>query len=231
VAAACCCWAACPALASAGPVLDVSYTGVVTNITDTYGVFGPVALGNAVGGVIRYPVPSRPPDFDDGSTAQYNLAVTPGGSTRMTADLGSLHFAATRELMGQVYNVEDGDSIHGYDFLFEDGDASVLRTAGLPSGLRLSAVTADVGLFVTDPALVDYPNLPSTLLPLADFDSFFTDSILSVDVRDSNGHLVQRAVIEFQLTSVSAVPEPASVLLAGLAIPLLAARARRRRTG
>ena len=123
------------------------------------------------------------------------------------------------------------DSIYGNDFQFIDGDTSLLRTTGLPNGFSLSFLSDYVGLFVTDPSLIDFPNAPSTLLPLEQYDSFYTGAFLGVDVLDANGHFAGNAVVEFQLISLTSVPEPSSALLAGIAFPLIVAWARRARPG
>ena len=68
----------------------------------------------------------------------------------MTANVGTLHLQSTQNVLVNIYKVEDGDSIHGYDFQFNDGDTSLLTHGGLPTGYRLSFLDADVGLFVTD---------------------------------------------------------------------------------
>ncbi len=225
-----------PAPASAGFLLDARYTGVVVSISDTYGIFGPVALGDSIGGVIQYPTPTQPPYYGDPTNVYYDFPVTPGGDAQMTANLGSLNVRATSDLNVALYNRANpkspGDSIYGYDFQFNDGDVSLLRTAGLPAGYHLGYLDADVGLISTDPSRIGFPNLPSSLLPLEQYDSYFTGGALSVDILDASGRYIDGAFIEFQLTSVaSAVPEPSSALLTALALPLIAAWARWRRPG
>ncbi|MEJ7636977.1 MAG: hypothetical protein WKF75_03045 [Singulisphaera sp.] len=233
-AAALCCPAAWPAQASADFMLDARYTGVVTAVQDTYGVFGSVALGESVGGIIRYSAPARPPDIGFPDLAEYRFPVTPGGGTLMTASLGALDLRATRNLVVDVYNIADPisppDSIYGYSFQFNDGDVSRLRMTGLPRGFQLSFLDAVVGLFATDPSLIQFPNPPSTLLPVERYDSY-TGGLFTVQIRDANGRFVESAAIEFQLTSLTAVPEPSSALLAGVAFPLIVAWAQRRRSG
>jgi hypothetical protein len=227
VAATLCCASSWQARAWAGSVFDYRYGGVVTNVTDQYGVFGSVAIGDTVNGIIRYAVPTPPPDYADPTFAQYDLPVTPGGTTLMTASLGALHLQSMQDVFVQSYNMEDpnspGDSLYGHDFQFIDGDTSVLHTGGLPSGFKLTFAGADFGLFSTDRSLIPFPDPPSMLLAIEQYDSYFTGGILSVDVVNASGHFVENSVIEFQLTELSAVPEPRSALLLGIALPFIIA--------
>ncbi len=219
--------------ASAGGMLNVRYSAVVTDVNDAYGVFGSVAPGDSIDGIIRYSLPAPPPDYADPTFATYTFPVTAGGSTLMTANLGSLSFQSIQNVIVQVYNTEDPnsppDSLYGNDFQFIDGDTSHLRTTGLPSGFSLGSLGTDIGFFATDPSLIDFPNAPSTLLPLEQYDSYFTGGLLDVHIIDANGHLAGYAGIDFQLISLTSVPEPSSALLAGLALPLIVAWARRSR--
>lgn len=165
--------------ASAGFVLDAKYSGVVNDISDPYGIFGPVTLGDSVSGIVRYSSPTRPPDFGDDTQAEYHFPVTPGGYNLMTANLGALHLQSTQNVIAVVYNQPDpnspADSIFGYDFQFNDGDTSLMTTTGLPAGDRVRYVDPDIGLYVTDPSLFDPPNPPSMLLPIEQYsDSIYT---------------------------------------------------------
>ena len=217
--------------ASAEFLLNTRYSGVVTEISDQYGIFGPVAAGDAVEGILRFTAPTGPPDFQDPTVVAYTFPVTPGGSL-MTARLGALDLRSTGELFVHLDHFDDPDfMIYGYDFQFIDGDVSLLNTSGLPAGYTLSFASAYVGLFATDPATLDFPNLPSDLLPLEGYDPESTGGLFSVQIRDANGVYVESAFLSFRLTGLRAVPEPSTALMVGAAAPLIAAYSRRRRTG
>jgi hypothetical protein len=218
----------------AGAQFSARYSAVVTNLSDPYGVFGASAIGDRIVGSIRYALPAPPPTYQDPTYASYDFAVAPGAGTRMTASLGSIEMRATQSVFVGLYNFEDPnsppDSIYGYDFQFIDADTSVFTTSGLPAGYQLGDGGAYVGLFAMDPALIDFPNAPVSLLPLSAYDSYFTGAFAYVDIRDANGRYVDSAFIEFQLTRLTAVPEPSSAALAALALPVLCVWARRART-
>jgi hypothetical protein len=232
VMATLCCQSGWQAQASAGFVLNARYDGVVTDVRDTYGLFGSVAAGDSVSGIIQYSSPTVPPDYEDPTFAQYIFPVTPGGATMMTGSVGALDLHSTQNVILGLYNMEDpsspADSLYGHDFQFIDGDNSLLNTSRLPSGFTLSNLGVYVSLISTDPSLFDFPTPPSELLPIEKYDSYFTSGNFLVTVRDANGHFVEFAAIDFQLTSLSSVPEPTSAILAGVALPLIAVLARRR---
>ena len=216
--------------ASAEFLLNARYSGKVTEIDDQYGVFGPVATGDAVDGLIRYTAPTGPPDFQNPTFVDYELPVSPGG-TLMTARLGALDLRSTGEIIVQLYQLDDPDFFYGYDFQFIDGDVSLLNTNNLPAGYTLSFATAVLGLYKTDPTGLDFPNLPSDLLPLEGYDSEFTGGFFAADIRDASGQYVQSAFVSFQLTELRAVPEPSTALMVGAGVPLILAWSRRRRPG
>lgn len=231
--------AAWPRPAAAGFQLDARYSGVVVGIRDTYGVFGPVSPGDSVEGIIRYSG-SELPFLDDPTGASYELPVTPGGPNLMTLVVGALDVRTTQTLLLDVYNLPDpnpADSFFGYVFQFNDGDVGPLSQGGLPSGYQLKFLDGVVGLFTTDVTRLNFPDPPtslpppSSLLPLDQYDSWATGGSLVVQVRDASGRFVEFANIDFQLTSLTAVPEPSSALLAAMGLPAVVIWARRRRSG
>lgn len=206
--------------------LNAKYTAVITDVQEYYGALGTIARGDEFSGVIQYSSPAFAPDYEDGSFADYQFPAIPGVDVLLTADLGALHLEVKQYLTLSISN-DAVDSIYGYDFQFGD-DSTSLKT---PGGYTIGPLGAEVGLYLTGPSLLDFPNPPSTLPPIGAYDPFSTGGYILAQVRDAGGNLVETASFQFRLTSVQSVPEPSSILLAATGFPLIVAWSRRRKLG
>lgn len=214
--------------ASADVVLDFQFEAEVIGVFDEYGLFGTIAEGDGLTGRLRY---GNQVSFEDGDdTFIYReLSVLPGGVNQMSVSIGELTFGATQKFIAQSYNMEfDVDSIYGTDFQFNDADTSILNLANLPSGyqVRLGALVA---LFLNDPTLSTFPELPSSLLQLDMYDGWATGGFVYADLYNAQGQFIDFAIVEFRLTSLTTVPEPSSGLLAFTGLMLCRVRLGRRR--
>jgi hypothetical protein len=196
--------------ASAAPILDYSYTGVVTDVYDPFNLFAGVSPGTPVSGQFQFSAPVPPPVFSPSA----NFTFSVGGGNQMTATVGGYSLQARQQLFARVYN--PGRPFAGNEFQFADSDPSPLSTADLPLGYELSDAGALVELLTRDLSTNTFPNLPSELLPLARYNRA-AGGFFFVDVFDAQGDYVDSAFIDFRLTSLQRVPEPASVaVFAGL---------------
>ena len=209
--------------ASADVVLDFQFGAEVIGVLDEYGLFGTIAEGDGLTGRLRY---GNQVSFEDGDdTFIYReLSVTPGGVNQMSVSIGELAFGATQKIIAQSYNMEfDEDGIYGTDFQFNDADTSILNLENLPLGyqVRLGALVA---LFLNDPTLSTFPELPSSLLQLDMYDGWATGGFFYADFYNAQGQFIDFAIVEFRLTSLTTVPEPSSGLLAFVGLALYRVR-------
>ena len=213
--------------ASAAFVLNAKYSGFVNGIDDPYGVFGSIAEGDAVNGVIRYSS-TKGLDYADSTYATASFPTTPDGKTLMTATIGSYQFKSTGgDVIVQTYNYPLYD-IYGYDFQFSNDGAGPLTTTGIPAGYRIVDYVVIVGLFATSPAPIHFPNPPSSLLGLSSYNSY-AGGLMYVDIYDAKGNFLYEPSFGIQLTSVTnVVPAPSSALLALLGLPAVWPVLRRR---
>ncbi len=214
--------------ASAAFILNARYSGSVFEIDDPFGVFGSIADGNAVNGVIRYSS-TKGLDYADSTTAFVSFPTTPDGKTLMTATFGSYQFKSIDDVVVQTYNFGPPRNLYGYDFQFFNAGAGPLTTTGLPTGYRIADYGVYVGLFATSPAPIHFPNPPSSLLSLSSYGGLGTGAFIYADIVNAKGDYVGTSSFNIQLGSVTnVVPEPSSALLVLLGLPASWAMLRRR---
>ena len=214
--------------ASAAFVLNARYSGSVFGIDDPYGVFGSIAEGDAVSGVIRYSS-TKALDYADSNFTYVSFPTTPDGKTLMTATIGSYQFKSTGDVTVQTYNYPSPDDLYGYDFQFNNSGAGPLTASGLPTGYQIGHYGVLVGLFSPTPAPIHFPNPPSSLLGLSSYDSPYTGAFVYADFFNAKGNYVGTSSFGIQLTSVTnVVPAPSSALLALLGLPAVWPVLRRR---
>ncbi|QEH32772.1 hypothetical protein OJF2_12530 [Aquisphaera giovannonii] len=203
--------AAWPATAVAGYAVDMSYTAEVTAVDDPFGVFGAVAPGDAIAGILRYAGDAMP-GF---APSLHYFPVTAGGGTLMTVGLGGIEVASPSRLNVTAYDQPEP----GYQFQFASLDTSMLNSPG--PGYEFDYLEAAILLRGTNLAPYGYPDPPSALLPLAAYD-VAAAGWLSVGLFDEDFNFYE-ARVDFRLTSLQSVPEPSSVLLLGASCsPILA---------
>lgn len=210
----------------ANVILDYQYSGIVTSVDDPYGVFGAIAPGSSVSGLLRLSNPTPSPDIVRPGQANYDFPVTPDGRNLLSTAVGSLNAQSTQNLLVQVYGPPTGST--GIDFQFSDAETSSLNLSQLPAGYSVS-LGSYVGFFTTDVAQSTFPDLPSALLPLSQYNARSTGGFLFVDIRDATGEFISTAYVDFQITTLTAVPEPSSGLMAMLGFGLVGACSLRRR--
>ncbi|OJW16740.1 MAG: hypothetical protein BGO49_15860 [Planctomycetales bacterium 71-10] len=216
-----------PALVRADAIYDYHYTGVVTSVSDDYGLFGDVPVGAQVSGDLRLVGPATgTPVLDLGVT--YIFPVGPGVGNVFNAIVDGRTFEASQGLAAIVTNslryTNPGTNINGGD------DPSKLDASGVPDDEYLANLS--IHLFFRFPAGQPgtYPDLPTSLLPLSQYGDFpVLSGSVTAYTNDSDDDTASTSTIQFRITSLTAVPEPTSIVSCALGLAGLAGRALRRR--
>jgi hypothetical protein len=202
------CVLTCCVIASAAPVavavpITFSFTGIVTNVDSPLAV--EFSLGESVVGSYTFESTTADIDPGDPTTGHYDNAIT-----AFTATFGG-DYTVTQGLDNDIF-VADGLPGNDVYSLFLTNP-----TAPTVAGLSLGALS--IGLIDTDSSVFSSDALPLTPPNLSDFE---IDSSGTIYLGSPN------QTMDFQLTSLTLVPEPTTLALATLGLVGIGYRRRKR---